>query len=404
MSIQRIAAIAVIFIGTTVAWFILGTALQQRTNQQQSQLGGEVTDVWGPALRQLHPSAYYLTAASANGRKQIQPTLSKVTVGLSYEPKKRGLLWYRTYGAKFEAQYEITNPTPVTQTVYVKFELPGEKASFHDFSFDLGAAGKREVLPEGGAITQAISLEPGKTAPLVVAYRARGMDSWRYEFGDSARVRQFSLVMTTDFEEINFPVGTGSPSTRERAGDGWSLEWSYPDVISAPAIGMDMPKVLNAGPVASRISFFAPVSLLFFFTVLMILGMMKNANLHPVNYFFLAAGFFAFQLLFAYLVDLVPLTLSFVIASVVSLLLVCGYVAAIGGRRMLVVAVPAQVAYMVLFSYSFFFDGLTGLTITIGAIATLALLMIATARVNWADKFSKPAAPQPPPLPGAAVA
>ena len=96
---------------------------------------------------------------------------------------------------------------------------------------------------------------------------------------------------------------------------------------------------------------------------------------------------------------------GFVIASVVSLLLVCGYVGAVGGRKLLVVAVPAQIAYMVLFSYSFFFDGLTGLTITIGAIATLALLMIATARVNWAEKFSsKPAAKQPPPIPGAAAA
>jgi len=35
----------------------------------------------------------------------------------------------------------------------------------------------------------------------------------------------------------------------------------------------------------------------------------------------------------------------------------------------------AQFAYMILFSYSFFFEGLTGLTITIGAIVTLALLM-----------------------------
>ncbi|MEQ1752355.1 MAG: hypothetical protein ABL974_23240, partial [Prosthecobacter sp.] len=65
---------------------------------------------------------------------------------------------------------------------------------------------------------------------------------------------------------------------------------------------------------------------------------------------------------------------------------------------------PAQIAYMVLFSYSFFFDGLTGLTITIGAIATLALLMIATAKVNWAEKFSRPVAIMPPKLPDAAVA
>ena len=399
MNASRLIAITAIFLGTCFAWFLLGSALQVRTRQQQAQLTSEVTDVWGPALQQKHPSAYYVTAASATGRKQLQPTHSKVKVDLAYEPKKRGLLWYRTYAARFEAEYEITNPTPVTQTVYVRFELPGDKASFHDFSFALGTEGKREVLPEQGAITQAVSLEPGKSETLKVGYQARGLDSWRYDFGDSTRVRQFMLTMNTDFTEINFPVGTGSPTTREKVGDSWTLEWSFPDVISAPAIGMDMPKVLNAGPVASRIAFFAPVSLLFFFTVLLILGMTKNVNLHPVNYFFLAAGFFAFQLLFAYLVDLVPLTLSFVIASVVSLLLVCSYVAAVGGRRMLLVAAPAQVAYMVLFSYSFFFDGLTGLTITIGAIATLALLMIATAKVNWAEKFSASKTVLPPKLP-----
>jgi hypothetical protein len=51
-------------------------------------------------------------------------------------------------------------------------------------------------------------------------------------------------------------------------------------------------------------------------------------------------------------------------------------------------AAIAQFGYMVLFSYSFFFDGLTGITITIGSIVTLALLMGATARVNWSEKFA----------------
>ena len=402
MTIRNLFALALIFCCTGLGWFTLGTALQVRTDLQREQLTEEVSSVWGPTLRQVHPSVYYLTATSSTGRKSLQPTRSKVSVDLTYDPKKRGLLWYRTYGVRYHADYEITNPTPVAQTVYVRFELPGDKASFHDFSFQLGALGHQEAMPENGAITQAISLEPGQTAPLQVGYNARGLDSWRYEFGDDSRVRQFSLLMKTDFKEINFPVGTGSSTTRDREGNGWALEWSYPDVISAPAIGMDMPNVLNAGPVASRIAFFAPVSLLFFFTVILILGMMRETNLHPVNYFFLAAGFFAFQLLFAYLVDLVPLTLSFIIASVVSLLLVCGYIAAVGGRPMLIVAIPAQIAYMVLFSYSFFFDGLSGLTITIGAIATLALLMIATAKVDWATKFRRPAPIRPPHLPGPA--
>jgi CheY-like chemotaxis protein len=73
----------------------------------------------------------------------------------------------------------------------------------------------------------------------------------------------------------------------------------------------------------------------------------------------------------------------------------------IEGRHFVRLGAIAQFAYMILFSYSFFFEGLTGLTITIGAIVTLALLMAATARVNWADKFgSKNASSEtPPPLP-----
>ncbi|MEY2505384.1 MAG: hypothetical protein QOG27_1664, partial [Verrucomicrobiota bacterium] len=203
--------------------------------------------------------------------------------------------------------------------------------------------------------------------------------------------------------EFDFPAGTGSPTERARTADGWNFTWSYPDVINAQAIAMGMPPVANPGPVASRMSFFAPVSLLFFFAVLVLIGMVWRISLHPMNYFFLAAGCFAFQLLFAYLVDLIPLSLAFVISAVVSLALVAGYLFAAVGRPFAQLAAAAQFAYMVLFSYSFFFDGLTGLTITIGAIVTLALLMAATAKVNWADKFAAKTTPTafPSPIPNA---
>lgn len=49
----------------------------------------------------------------------------------------------------------------------------------------------------------------------------------------------------------------------------------------------------------------------------------------------------------------------------------------------------AQLVYLVLFSYAFFFKGLTGLAITIGAIATLFVLMQITARVNWNAVFGE---------------
>ena len=161
--------------------------------------------------------------------------------------------------------------------------------------------------------------------PLRVAYQSAGLDRWQYVLRNSPRVRDFTLRMNTDFAEINMPAGAESPTSRTTTDTGWELIWEYSDVIGARAVGMDMPAVVNPGPVAARITYFAPVSFLFFFTVLLMLGTVRGVDLHPMNYFFLAAGYFAFQLLFAYLVDLVPTTTAFVIAAVVSVTFVTGY-------------------------------------------------------------------------------
>ncbi|HNJ71599.1 MAG TPA: hypothetical protein PL129_03805, partial [bacterium] len=53
------------------------------------------------------------------------------------------------------------------------------------------------------------------------------------------------------------------------------------------------------------------------------------------------------------------------------------------------VVMPTQVIYLILFSYSFFFEGYTGLTITIGAIVTLFILMQMTGKTDWNAIFKK---------------
>jgi hypothetical protein len=401
MTLKRLIAIVGIIVCTAVGWFILGSSVLVRSGVSLTRCGPEVTGGWGPVMTQPHPSIYYNSPGSANGRHMIQPSQSDVSVSLRYEPKRKGLLWYRTFLVDFHGDYSLQNPTQITQTIYVRFEFPAADASYSDFSFVIDGAPSTENNKTAEGITEAVTLGPGQSAKFAVAYKSRGTERWGYAFGDTTRIRNFRLAMTTDFSEFDFPAGTGSPTERARAAEGWRFVWSYPDVINAQAIAMSMPSVANPGPVASRMSFFAPVSLLFFFSVLILIGMVRGVKLHPMNYFFLAAGCFAFQLLFAYLVDLIPLFLAFAISAAVSMALVSGYLLAAAGKPFARIAALAQFAYIVLFSYSFFFEGLTGLTITVGAIITLALLMITTAKVNWADKFTSPAVIRgiPPPIP-----
>jgi len=61
----------------------------------------------------------------------------------------------------------------------------------------------------------------------------------------------------------------------------------------------------------------------------------------------------------------------------------------VGMRFALRDAGMAQLIYLVLFSYAFFFKGFTGLAVTIGAILTLFVAMQMTGRFNWSEQFRK---------------
>lgn len=397
MKTSHLFATAGILLVTTVAWFILGAAIQSRSQSFGSGMRKEVHQVWGPQLVQQHPHAFYRSPNVPNGKALIQSEKSRVRADIVYAPKKRGLMSHRTYGVEFSGTYSFRNPTRIPQTLFLQFPLPetqglkGVQIKLDDKQADVRRAAD-------GSLELAVEVAASASVMLEVRYQTNGTDAWLYHFPHPERVQDFELFMKTNFSEYSFPNGCGSATERDEKL--CEFIWSYfPDVLSAPNIGMEMPKLLNPAPVASRISFFAPVSLLFFVTVLLLMASLRGITLHPMHICFVSAGFFAFQLLFAYLTDVIPLYVAFGVAALVSVVLVCGYLRAVGGMRLLHIALPAQVGYMVLFSVSFFFDGMTGLTIAIGAVITLSLLMKVTAKTSWKEVFAAKSAALPPILP-----
>src|SRR5690606_25220919 len=113
MKTSHLLATALILAGTALAWFILGTAVTKRSHAYGGSTAGDVADVWGPALVQHHPDAFYLTPNAPGGRATLQPGESRIHVDLTSEPKKRGLFWHRTYQVRFQADYVFTNPTRI---------------------------------------------------------------------------------------------------------------------------------------------------------------------------------------------------------------------------------------------------------------------------------------------------
>lgn len=412
--IKRIAAIAFIFLCTAFAWAILGATIFQRTYDSGNASDSRVESTWGAPQDQAPPVASFeelvpkKEVTTENGRKIEMVTQEKVTTtlpleashinaDLNLEHRQKGLLWYSTYKVAFGGAYSFRNTSDKDQNVVFRLDFPTAQAMYDDLVFTVDDSPVALTNAKNSA-SGVVRIKAGNTAMLRVGYKSQGLNDWRYHFGTSevAQVREFSLKMTTNFKDIDFPDNTLSPTKKTETPNGWILDWNYQNLVSGYQIAMTMPEHLQPGPLAGRISFFAPVSLFFFFFLMLIITTMRGIELHPMNYFFLAAAFFSFHLLLAYLVDHVSIHLAFVISSAVSVFLVVSYLRLVVGVRFAArEAALAQFIYLVAFSYAFFLKGFTGLAITIGSISTLFVVMQATGRIRWKEKFAAPL-PQPP--------
>jgi inner membrane protein CreD len=413
VTVRRLVAIAFIFVGASIAWSVLGSSLIARTGQFDSQLGREVQLLWGGQHRQVAPDAWILrpvveteTVETKDEKGRVvrrevkKPSLhsipaalesTRADVDLDLAHRQKGLLWYATYTVAFKSTYTFRNPDTEPRELRVRFPLPAQDALFDNFVFALNGRPASLGHDVSKEVVAAVQVPAAGAVTLDVQYRSRGLGNWTYAFAPTgvAQVRDFNLVMRTNFRDVDFPAGTVSPGGKTEDSKGWTLTWTFANLISGQSIGMEFPERLNPGPFAARVTFFAPVSLLFFLAVMVMVGVTSGPSLHPMHYWFIAAAFFAFHLLLAYLVDHVSVHVAFASAAAVSLTLVVSYLRAVTGMRdALLKAGVAQAIFLVLFSYAFFFEGFTGLAITTGAIVTLFAMMQMTARVSWDEVFS----------------
>jgi inner membrane protein involved in colicin E2 resistance len=411
---KKIIAILFIFICASIAWAILGGTIFARTYDSGAVSSERVASTWGTQQNQGPPAASYKTQIEKqqemieNGIRVKKTTTeetvtglpletSRIDVALDLQHRQKGLLWYSTYKVEFSGVYGFRNTSDKEQTVDFKLQFPTSQAIYDNLTFVVDGNPVAITNDKNAAIGSA-KIGAGKTARLAIGYSSQGLNEWRYSFSDGevAQVRDFFLRMKTNFKEIDFPDNTLSPSEKTETATGWDLNWSYKSLLSGYQIAMVMPEKLQPGPLAGRISFFAPVSLFFFFFLMLIITTMRGIDLHPMNYFFLAAAFFSFHLLLAYLVDHVSIHVSFAIAAAVSVFLVVSYLRLVVGIRFASrEAALAQFIYLVMFSYAFFLKGFTGLAITIGSVLTLFVVMQITGRIRWAERFTVKPADEP---------
>jgi len=409
----RLFVIGFIWLGCTLAWSILGSSLTVRSTDTSSARSEEVHGLWGGPLYQEPPKAFYAATTIQEEKKTVQregegpvtTTIRKkvqrkievplegsdLAADFALDHRRRGLMWFATYGLDFRGTYRFRNPSDEPRSMTMNLALDTVSRTYDGLRISDEQGKPIPFSIVGGMAQWKQPFKAGQERRVDIAFRTRGTGSWRYAATPgSNEARNFRLRVSTDFPHVDFPLDSVSPSKHSATGDAWKGEWSFESLITSSPMGIQMPEKLNPGPLAARITFFAPVSLLFFFFVISMLAITSGRELHPMHYFLLGCAFFAFHLLFAYSVDHLALTWAFLLSAVVSMLLVLSYVRHfVGWRFALQRVAPVQLIYLVLFSASFFWKGFTGLAITIGAILTLFAVMQFTGHLDWSETFAK---------------
>jgi inner membrane protein involved in colicin E2 resistance len=402
--VKHIAALFFIYVCTSLAWFFLAGVTRERTYSQNSAISQEVGQLWGTEQTQIAPQFYYETerqerVQTAQGSEQktiierhavpVESTQARADLNLQH--RQKGLLWYSTYKVAFDGQYKFLNNTAEKRTIFADFQLPARDAIYDDLRVTLGGKPIAKTVPTNGVIRASVELEPGAEESYSAGYKSQGLSNWHYSFGDNiANVKNFDLKLTTNFDRPDFPAGSMSPSSKERTPNGWLLNWHYNNLLTGYNIGVTLPAKLNPGPWISEITCAAPVSLFLFFFVTFMLTTIKGIKVHPINYFFIGCGFFSFHLLLAYSADHLPIEIAFIVCSLVSIFLVVSYMRLVINNKFAFMDIGiSQFIYLVLFSYTFFFEQYTGLAITVLSILTLFVTMQCTGRIDWSRALEK---------------
>ena len=443
MTIRKLLAVGLVFVGFSLAWIILGNVNTSRTEKQSQVLLTRVQNAYGGPLVITPPQIFYevvlektvtingIDTVSKHKQKElVDPSKTDISIDLRMERKKAGNLWFPVFTAAYQGEYEYNfESIPREYRAQSLFLLPGLNSSESLFNniemkIDDTVIQPLSKLVAGTPVKLEEKVILAGNVKVVFNYKTTGTDymlyvisgqkqhlpnpdnkenfsgqinnvAEKYDYVERlTRLDDFSVKVTTDFKNYDFPVRTIPPTDREAKGNITEFYWNFNKTVTGKNIGIIIPKLRNPGEIAGRISFFAPVSLLFFFVVMIIISLLIKKVLHPMHYFFLAATFLSFHLMFSYIADHVSIYLAFGIAAVISCLLTFSFLVRIHRWRYAVSATSLQFLYLIIFSWSFFYKtseglGITGLIVTVVSVITLFLLMRLTGKINWDEVFPR---------------
>jgi inner membrane protein len=211
--------------------------------------------------------------------------------------------------------------------------------------------------------------------------------------------RQSEIAMTSDWPHPNF-TGTPLPDQREITADGFTASWSVSHIATGSplswlvdeftleperitTVGVALAEPGDVHQQTDRIVKYGILVIGLTFGTMFVVGTLKRDRVHLVQYLLIGASITLFYLLLLSLAEQMDFALSYLIASLVDIALVAWYAGATI-RRLLGWAVGAILALVHAYMYVLLqMESYSLLSGTVGLLAALLGVMIATRKVDW---------------------
>ena len=190
-------------------------------------------------------------------REIIQPALAGMAAeGKPYTGFLYAGLMIDAAGNPKTLEFNCRLGDPETQPILLR--LKSDLLELLEAALD-GKLGEAEADWDRRAALGVVMAAPNATVALEVRYRSRGLGTWTYAFAKegTTRVRDFALVLHTNVREIDFPLGSVSPSQRAARGEGWTLTWTFANLLT----GTVMTETVFSWPGLGRYTFRAAIGL-----------------------------------------------------------------------------------------------------------------------------------------------
>ena len=415
-SVGRLIARTHAMVAVTLLIVVVATMAGQvsrRSTFASTELHDDVMDRWGTPITQAAPSVRFVEHGAVFHELEPLPlSQQRVHVDAAMNYRKRGLVYFSGFDFSFHGDYAFVNdrPYPIDVAFVFPLDVERDRVLLSDLRFAVDGQDLNVTLQEGAdRLLWTGRVEPQQAVQVVIAYRGRGLDAFRYVLDPALPVRGLDLTLAMKGgSNFDYPAGV-VPATQVTAkGDQSVLGWRYDALEAGVPLGAVLPSEKGYDTIITTLIVRAWVPFALFFAGLVVLGIRHQYRLRVYETGLLVATYLFFYVLLPYLAAFVHFYVAYGVALVLCGGLITAYLARLMGRRAVPAALALLSATLVTPTVAVLLEGYTGLLYTLEILVGLALLMLATTRPGFGEVLAGLAAlarPLPPadPKPTAAV-